>query len=190
MRYDSVDDLPPALREQAKEKLGLGRTPMAAPAPKRAAEKSELMACFDALLATRGRDLPKPIAEHLFADEVVPVLVPKRRKFRLDRAWCEQRVAVEIDGGTFGRPVRCHRCHVAVRAVKQGGLPGGIVRTGGRHTQGEGYDRDCVKRNLAQALGWVVLHVTGTMMRSGDGGEMLIAQLRYLLGVRSGKGRS
>lgn len=71
---------------------------------------------------------PEPEREHRFA--------PPRR-FRFDFAWVEQRVAVEIDGGTW---------------------------VGGRHSHGKGYERDCEKSALAAANGWRVLHLTPGML--------------------------
>lgn len=65
------------------------------------------------------------------------VLHPSRR-FRFDFAWPHAKVAVEIEGGTWSQ---------------------------GRHVSGAGYERDCVKYNLAQYLGWRVLRYTTTMVR-------------------------
>lgn len=60
------------------------------------------------------------------------------RRFRFDRAWPEARVAVELEGGVWSR---------------------------GRHVRGEGFERDCEKYNLAQALGWKVFRFTGRMLK-------------------------
>lgn len=59
----------------------------------------------------------------------------KSRRWRFDFAWPAARVAVEIEGGTFG--------------------PGKS-----RHTSGEGHRKDCEKYNRAAALGWCVLRYT------------------------------
>lgn len=67
------------------------------------------------------------------------------RRFRFDRAHPPSRVAVELDGGTW---------------------------TGGRHTRGAGYERDCVKANLASANGWRVWHLTGDMLRTDPAGHL------------------
>ena len=53
-----------------------------------------------------------------------------KRKFRFDIAFLPEKVAVELDGAVF---------------------------TQGRHTRGKGFIQDCVKKNLAAELGWVVL---------------------------------
>ena len=60
------------------------------------------------------------------------------RKWRFDRAWPAERVAVELDGGTW---------------------------SGGRHTRGTGYAKDCEKLNTATAMGWAVFRFTGDMLR-------------------------
>ena len=62
------------------------------------------------------------------------------RRFRFDFAWPAQKLAVECDGGTW---------------------------TGGRHTSGAGYERDCEKLNLAVTLGWRVLRFTTGMVADG-----------------------
>lgn len=63
------------------------------------------------------------------------------RRWRLDFAWPEQMLAVEIEGGTWG---------------------------GGRHTTGAGFEKDCEKYAEALVLGWRVLRVTGTQVRKGQ----------------------
>lgn len=72
---------------------------------------------------------PKPVHEYRFH--------PTRR-WRLDFAWPQQRVAVEIQGGTY---------------VK------------GRHVRGGGYRRDAEKLNALQSMGWRVFYVTAGMLR-------------------------
>ena len=75
--------------------------------------------------------LPLPVTELRFA-------LPRR--WRFDYAWIEQRVALEVDGGTF---------------------------SGGRHVTGAGYGRDLEKLNEATARGWRVLRVTPAMVDDG-----------------------
>ena len=68
--------------------------------------------------------LPAPIREYQFAPP---------HKWRFDFAWPDQKVACEIEGGTW---------------VK------------GRHTSGKGFEADCAKYAEALILGWRVLRVT------------------------------
>jgi very-short-patch-repair endonuclease len=75
--------------------------------------------------------LPTPEREHRFAPP---------RKWRLDFAWPEHRIAIEVDGGTY---------------------------SGGRHTRGKGFEADCEKTNTATLQGWLLLRVTGAMVRDG-----------------------
>ena len=75
--------------------------------------------------------LPEPEREHRFAPP---------RKWRLDFAWPEHRVALEVEGGTM---------------------------TGGRHTRGKGFEADCEKYNQCVLDGWLLLRVTGAMVRDG-----------------------
>ena len=64
-----------------------------------------------------------------------------KRKWRLDFAWPEARVGLEVEGGVW---------------------------TQGRHTRGTGFSEDCVKYNEAQLLGWKVLRVTGEQVEDGS----------------------
>ena len=61
-----------------------------------------------------------------------------KRKWRFDFAFPEEKVAVEIEGGTFGRK--------------------------SRHTTGTGYAADCEKYNTATLNGWRVFRFTGKMI--------------------------
>jgi very-short-patch-repair endonuclease len=64
---------------------------------------------------------------------------PKRR-WRLDFAWPDRKVALEIEGGNYA---------------------------GGRHTSGAGFEKDCEKYNEAACLGWTVLRATGKHVKDG-----------------------
>jgi len=63
-----------------------------------------------------------------------------KRKWRFDFAWPAQRVACEVEGGTWA---------------------------GGRHTRGSGFEADCEKYNEAAVLGWLVVRVTNNMVADG-----------------------
>jgi hypothetical protein len=63
------------------------------------------------------------------------------RDFRFDFAWPAQRLAVEVDGGTY---------------------------SGGRHTRGKGYEEDCEKVCEAVIRGWRVMKVTTKQVDSGE----------------------
>jgi hypothetical protein len=62
------------------------------------------------------------------------------RRWRFDAAFPERSAAGELDGGTF---------------------------TGGRHTRGVGFGKDCEKINEAQLLGWRVFRFTTPQMENG-----------------------
>lgn len=62
------------------------------------------------------------------------------RKWRSDFAWPELGLLVEVEGGT---------------------------RTGGRHTRGDGFEKDAEKYNEAALDGWTVLRFTSHMIKSG-----------------------
>ena len=79
----------------------------------------------------RAGKLPAPVREHR------PV---KGRRWRLDFAWPDLRLAIEVEGGIW---------------------------TGGRHTRPIGFEQDCEKYNEVTVMGWRVLRVTGDMVRDG-----------------------
>lgn len=73
------------------------------------------------------------------------------RRFRFDWCWPASLVAVEYEGGLYGPR--------------------------SRHTTVSGFNRDCVKYDLAAELGWRVFRYTADHVRSGGA----IAQLRRVL---------
>ena len=89
--------------------------------------KSGLEATASILFKSMGLD---PVQEYRFH----PV-----RRWRFDFAFPEHKVAVEIEGGTFGK---CKS----------------------RHTTGTGYEKDCEKYNAAILNGWRVFRFTGRMI--------------------------
>jgi very-short-patch-repair endonuclease len=65
----------------------------------------------------------------------------RKRRWRLDFAWPEERFGVEVHGGIW---------------------------TQGRHTRGAGFERDREKMAEALASGWRVLEVTAGQVRTGE----------------------
>jgi len=92
---------------------------------------------FPTLCAAVG--LPAPEAEHRFHSA---------RKWRLDWAWPEQKIALEQEGGIWIQ---------------------------GRHSRGAGMVKDFEKYNTAAAMGWRVLKATPAQIASGDILPMLLA---------------
>jgi len=128
-------------------------------APKRKGKQSDLEARFADLWAQSGTG-PAPLEQFRF---------DSTRMFRLDFAWPESRVAVEIDGGTLGRGVQCHACKVWVRVRKADGSLGGQARMASGHGTGKGLQADAEKNNRAALLGWAVLHFTSADLRERPG---------------------
>lgn len=77
-------------------------------------------------------NMPMPVGEHRFWPE---------RLFRFDYAWLDQKIALEVEGGTW---------------------------TGGRHGRGKGMKSDMEKYNRAVLMGWRVLRCTPDQLRSGE----------------------
>jgi very-short-patch-repair endonuclease len=78
-----------------------------------------------------------------------------KRRWRLDFAWPEQRMAVEVDGGMWVR---------------------------GAHTRGRRIAQDHEKRNHLTLAGWRVLVFTGDQVKSGkavNGIQSLLAQATF-----------
>lgn len=98
--------------------------------------KSDLEAAL--ALHLRANDFPPWEAEYRFH--------PKRR-WRLDMAWPEQRIAVEVHGG--------------------------IHMARGGHNTAAGITRDCEKGNEALILGWRVLAVTADQIHDGSAVDWL-----------------
>ena len=63
------------------------------------------------------------------------------RRWRFDFANSRIKVAIECEGGTW---------------------------SGGRHTRGSGFEKDCHKYNQAAIDGWLVLRYTRNMIESGE----------------------
>lgn len=102
---------------------------------------------FVALLV--GKGLPKPEREKRFHS---------KRKWQFDFAFPEKKLAVEIEGGLRGNPVKCHKCGATVKKKLKSGK-WIVVTTGGRHNSPEGFKKDCEKYNTAALLGWRVLRI-------------------------------
>jgi len=68
------------------------------------------------------------------------------RMWRFDFAWPSYRLAVECEGGIW---------------------------TGGRHTRGVGFERDCQKHNQATLSNWRVFHFTRRQIDDGEALRLL-----------------
>tara|TARA_Y100000310_G_C20284277_1_gene624081 strand:+ start:314 stop:655 length:342 start_codon:yes stop_codon:yes gene_type:complete len=110
--------------------------------------KSELEELFAGLWRRHGKGWPKPEREARLIEG---------HRFRADFFWPTERVAVEIEGGTW---------------------------IGGRHSRGSGYQRDCEKYNLYVISGVRLLRFTGDMLRKDE--VRCMEQVKELLENRGG----
>lgn len=94
-------------------------------------KQSDLERAFVTEWRRWGDGLPEPVAEYRFDDT--------KRQF--DFAWPDHRVAIELQGGTWGK---------------------GDKR--GAHSRGARYTLDCHKLNDAQLAGWILLWFTTDML--------------------------
>lgn len=79
--------------------------------------------------------VPRPVTEFKFH---------AKRKWQFDYAWPEQKIALEKEGGVFGKGKCCPLCG---------------RRSPGAHSSVTGISRDIDKYNEAQMLGWIVIRV-------------------------------
>lgn len=94
------------------------------PAHRRSSDLEEALAGQLRMLRT----VPTPLRQHRFH---------ATRRWTFDFAWLPQRIAVEVDGGTW---------------------------SGGRHVTGSGFEGDAEKVCEAAIAGWRVLRVTRAMI--------------------------
>src|SRR5690349_6492713 len=83
------------------------------------------------LAEIKAEKLPAPVLEHKFHSI---------RRWRLDLAWPDQMVALEIHGAVYAN---------------------------GRHTRGKGFEGDREKMNEAQLMGWRVLEYSTGQVKKG-----------------------
>ena len=107
-----------------------------------------------------GRSLGVSRAEETLALQIRAVKLPeplrehrfkKERKWRFDFAYPSHMLAIEVEGGVW---------------------------SGGRHTRGAGFTKDCEKYNAALMDGWRVYRCTPEMIETG----IVVSDLAILLG--------
>ncbi len=126
---------------------GAGSVPTQFQKAVKKSEKTRWVEHFDLQLRDRGL---VPSKEHRFHPE---------RMWRFDYAFIDRKIAIEIDGGSFGRVVICHQCKQPVkRFLKSGGTM--LIREGSGHNTGPALNRDHEKFNEAARMGWFVYHFT------------------------------
>jgi len=114
---------PPKSRQNAPQQRG---KPLKVSAPKKGSEGEEMLA-----MQLHVKKIGDWKREYRFS--------PPRR-WRVDFAWPDKMLAVEIEGGIW---------------------------TGGRHTRGAGFENDCLKYNALSLAGWRLLRFTPEMVKSG-----------------------
>jgi very-short-patch-repair endonuclease len=102
----------------------------AARAPKKKREPSKIEERF--ALHLRAAQVFQPVREYAFSPT---------RAWRLDFAWPELKIAVEVEGGIW---------------------------TGGRHTNASGFIKDLEKYNALALAGWRLFRFDGGAVRRGE----------------------
>lgn len=90
--------------------------------------------------------LAKKCKEAGYPDPTFEHVFHAERKWRFDLCWPELKISLEIQGGAF---------------------------SGGRHTQGVGYENDREKSFTAQMDGWIAIEVTTNQIAKGKAMEWL-----------------
>jgi len=106
--------------------------PKPQPRPQKPTTQSALEAAFDVAWQRYGDPAFHMEREYIFHDA---------RNWRIDRAFPDQQVAVEIDGGVWDQ---------------------------GRHTRAIGYMNDCEKLNALVEAGWALIRIPGPWLRRGQ----------------------
>lgn len=111
----------------------------------------------------------------------------KAAREKLEAAlWQQMRATLGADGGSVPTPCRQHRFHPTRKWCFDVSFPermlavevDGGTWSGGRHTRGAGYEKDCEKLNEALCLGWRVIRVTGAHIKSGKAIEWIERALK------------
>jgi very-short-patch-repair endonuclease len=102
-------------------------------------KRSHLELLLESQLKTLGLN---PVQEYRFNE---------LRRWRFDLAFPLLHVAVEVEGGTWGRS---------------------------RHTSGAGFEKDCIKYNAAALQGWSVLRYTARMIKDGTAAKQVLLMVR------------
>ena len=105
-----------------------------------------------------GKPIPDAVAPLLPHDGLAEFLFHPTRRFRFDFCWPQHRVALEIDGGIFGRGKACPTC--GRKAV-------------GAHSSIQRLKADMDKLNEAAMLGFCVLRALPEQLESGEAGALV-----------------
>lgn len=125
---------------------------------KRSKGPSDLEVAFANLWAIAGDRSRRPVREHPFAESI-------GRKWRIDFAWPEAKVGVELEGGVY-----------------RGGFGGGTAKGG--HNSATGFQKDIEKYNAANDLGWAIYRYTVFDLRTRP--VQVIEQVRRAIARRAG----
>lgn len=97
-----------------------------------------------------GSDLELTLHWQLIQEKITGYTMEYRfhptRMWRFDFCWPQEKIAVEVEGGTW---------------------------SGGRHTTGSGFRKDCEKYNHAAKMGFYVFRFTGDMVKKGEAIEWI-----------------
>jgi len=106
---------------------------------------------------------PEPLAG-LPAGAVPEFKFHRHRAWRFDYAWPDRLVALEVEGGIYGRGKKCPTCG---------------RRSVAGHSSIQRLKTDMEKYNAAALAGWRVLRVTPQQLADGTAGRLVLRALRW-----------
>jgi len=129
--------------------------------PKKETENSKLETILYNQIVEAG--LPNPEREYRFHST---------RKWRVDFAFVQDRVAVELEGGSFGAPIICQTCKKPVMIFRKDGKPV-VVRRPGRHQDPVSFEKDIEKYNELALEGWTLIRITKKLINEHKAIELI-----------------
>lgn len=169
-----------AIEKAVKDQYPDGQKPTFLQKTVKKSEKDRWIEHFDLQLKSAGYTV-NPLLKTYNGQGPFAVFAEYRfhheRMWRFDRAWPGLKIAVEIEGGGFGRVVVCHQCKQPVkRFLKSGGVM--LIREGSGHNTGVAVDRDMEKFNEAARLGWRVLRFSSKFIKDSSAIALVAAMTK------------
>ena len=136
---------------------------------------SELESKFIYYFNALAQGYPRPVPQYRF---------DPHRRWRLDWAWPDLKLGIEIDGaggGGYGRKIVCQVCGAAVRSRTKDGTLGRLLYVPyPSHGSGAGKDRDAEKANALTVAGWRLLRYTSSQLDTDPMGviEQVVEMLK------------
>ena len=138
-----------------EEQFAARQKRLATPAPK--SRKRDLELVTRAVEREAREKWERMLLSHIVAAQLpepqLQFRFSTKRQFRLDFAWADQTLGVEVEGGIWRKG-------------------------GGAHSHPSNIERDIEKHNLMAMEGWALIRVTPKMIQSGEALQLIEAYLK------------